>query len=319
MKDFTEGMQTKIEQRYIRLSNCNHVTWKQTVQVSRNWILQQRELNSILLEANALEPTLDVESWVATVIRSRGRLSWTHQTEHGLAILSWAILNHIADSDGSNQVLIGLSGESSLDQMILDINETFIKPVFEYLAEHVGETSSTLYALERYIRLIEWFDREELAKSFEADTGKGEEIYNKHMRRFLFTEGLEMPLSEVASPSGESDALSNLGTEDPLVCELKLFDGIGRGREHVASGLTQALHYALDHGKTVAYLVIINLSGRPLDIPSDSGSKSSPPYLDIAGVRIFLIIVRGIRTAAASKIGKSDPVKWKREDLINGS
>ena len=113
MKDFAEGMQTKVVQRYVRLSSCNRVTWKQTLQVSRNWILQQRELNSILLEARDFEASLDVDTWLATVIQSSGRLAWTHHSQHCLVILSCAILNYIADNAGSNQVLIGL-GESNL-------------------------------------------------------------------------------------------------------------------------------------------------------------------------------------------------------------
>ena len=119
--------------------------------------------------------------------------------------------------------------------------------------------------MSRYVRVIEWFDRDELAAKYELDTGHGEEIYNKHLRRFLFSEGFDMPYTEAASPSGDSDVLSNLESDDPLVCELKLFDNDSRGTRHVASGVHQALQYAQDHGKNTAYLVIVNLSGRPLN------------------------------------------------------
>ena len=57
--------------------------------------------------------------------------------------------------------------------MILDVNETFIRPVFEHLVNGLVRLLQ-LCTIERYVRVIEWFDREELAKSFEADTAAEE-------------------------------------------------------------------------------------------------------------------------------------------------
>lgn len=125
-----------------------------------------------------------------------------------------------------------------------------------------------------------------------------------------------MPIAESSSPSGESDALSDLSGEDPLVCEVKIFDADNRGKLHVATGVNQALQYAQDYGVTVAHLVVINLSGRSLEFPSDGPASIWPPYLELSGVRIFMISARGNRISSASKLGKAEPVVFSREDLV---
>jgi hypothetical protein len=137
------------------------------------------------------------------------------------------------------------------------------------------------------------------------------------LRRFLFTEGINMPFSQTRSASGLSDVLSELDTDDPLVCELKVFDGDARGKRHLASGINQAVQYAQDYGKTAAYLVIINLSGRALELPSDGASDAWPPHVEMAGVRVHLIAVRALPTATASKQGRAAPVVITRGDLID--
>jgi len=47
----------------------------------------------------------------------------------------------------------------------------------------------------------------------------------------------------------------------------------------------------------------INLSGRPLTLPSDDEPKIWPPRITIAGVRVYLTSVRALPTASASKQG----------------
>jgi hypothetical protein len=81
--------------------------------------------------------------------------------------------------------------------------------------------------------------------------------------------------------------------------------------------LHQALQYADDYGKSDAYLVVVNLSGRPIDLPSDGDDKKWPPYLDVAGVRVHLIVVRAKRLESASNLGPAKPVIFSREDFLN--
>jgi hypothetical protein len=173
-----------------------------------------------------------------------------------------------------------------------------------------------LYTLERYVLQIEWFNWERLYTQFQADSRRGEEIYDRHLREFLFGEGFNMPYSQLHSPSGRSDVLSGLESDDPLVCELKVYDSDNRDIAYLATGVTQALQYANDHGKSVAHLVIINLTDRPLQLPSDGPESVKPPYLDLPGVRVYIIQVGGLPRESASKQGKTEPLAVQRAQLV---
>ncbi len=63
--------------------------------------------------------------------------------------------------------------------------------------------------------------------------------------------------------------------------------------------------------------MIINLSGRALQLPSDGAAVAWPPQVEIAGVRVYLIAVRALPTATASKQGRVTPVIVTRADLID--
>jgi len=194
-----------------------------------------------------------------------------------------------------------------------------VEPLFDFLGDRVGAESSVLYVLERYVRRVEWFERHDLYERARVDTRKAEDVYDIDLRRFLFAEGINMPFSQAKSASGLSDVLSDLDTDDPLVCEIKIFDGADRGKRHLASGVNQAIQYATDYGKTVAHLVIINWSGRPLNLPNDGDTKpkSWPPHIDVVGVRVYLISVRALPTVSASKLGKPAPIDISRDDLVD--
>lgn len=306
----------KVVDRYQRLLNSNHSSWCNKIKVTRDWLKDQRSITAILDEAVRREPTLDVDGWVDQAVQSRGHIQWTNITEHGQAVLSWRMLDVLADAGDNAGLHFALSGKTNTDEMVFVVMENVLRPFFEYVVEHLQESSTVLHILARYIRIVEWFDRDELESQFNAEPSKGEEIYSKHLRRFLFTEGLEMPIAESSSPSGESDALNELSGEDPLVCEVKIFDANNRGKVHVATGVNQALQYAQDYGVTVAHLVVVNLSGRTLEFSSDGPSSTWPPYLELGGVRIFLISARGNRISSASKLGKAGPIVFSREDLI---
>jgi len=211
---------------------------------------------------------------------------------------------------------LGVRG-SGLNGNWREFAERILQPLFDYLTERIGAESSVLYVLERYVRRLEWFDRQELYARAMANTQKAEEVYDTDLRRFLFSEGVNMPFSQAKSASGLSDVLSGMETDDPLVCELKIFDGADRGKRQLGSGVNQAVQYASDYGKHTAYLVIINISGRPLSLPSESDSKMWPPDVEVAGVRVHLIAVRALPTVSASKQGKPAPVAITYEDLVN--
>jgi hypothetical protein len=295
------------------------------------WIEQQPTLRALLAEAERAEPGLDPDSLITALREGGGGLGrsfrWPSQTEEGRAVLIWHLMRRIAadDLDGTDGTRIAMtygravssSGSSNINDIWREFTERILRPLFDHLDERIGAESSILYTLERYVRRVEWFERDDLYRRYEADRQNGEEVYNRDLRKFLFSEGINMPFTQAKSASGLSDILTDLDTEDPFIGEVKLFDAVNHRKRELATGMNQAAAYAQDWKKNTGYLIIINLSGRHLELPSDGPKGTWPPYLDLGGIRVYLIAVRALPTATASKQGKPQPVAVTRDDLIN--
>jgi len=192
------------------------------------WIAKQSALVAILTAAERVEPDLNYEEWVKNF--ERRELSWPVQTEEGKAALIWAFMEHMANDDEVDPTLWRLItmtfGGRATDWPRI-MTERLLAPLFDFLSERIGQDSSVLYVLERYVRRVEWFERDSLYDVYRAQTRRGEDVYDRDLRQFLFAEGVNMPFSQAKSASGLSDVLAELDSEDPLVCEVKLFDGDG--------------------------------------------------------------------------------------------
>jgi hypothetical protein len=311
-----QDLQVKLRNRYRALYTADGPRIAREIDLVVAWITAQPALGYILEEARLAETVPSYDEWTPG-LRRRGLWEWPAKTEAGRAIFVWDLLRHVSASDRDIiQFLSVFSSETKYDAMARDFAEQVVRPLFDYLDEQIGEGSSVLYALERYVRQIEWFDQGRLYAEFQANTRQGEEVYDRHLREFLFREGFDMPYSQLRSPSGRSDVLSRLESDDPLVCELKVYDGENRDIGHLASGVTQALQYANDHGKPAAHLVIINLTTRPLRLPSDGPENAYPPYLDLPGARVYLIQVRGLPRESASRQGRTELLILERTQLV---
>jgi hypothetical protein len=138
---------------------------------------------------------------------------------------------------------------------------------------------------------------------------------DRDLRLFLFDQGIDYPFSQPKSASGQVDVVAGVDGDDPLVCEIKLFDAGSYGKPYLAKGLQQAVAYAHDYGKTTAYLVIVNLADQHLDLPSDEPGQW-PPRLEVTGVTVFMVPVRAKPQPSASKRGPLRPVQVARSELI---
>ena len=326
---YQQDLQLSIRDRLRRLLVAGAEDAIHEIRLVTDWIERQPALLAILAEAERAEPGLDPAALVSVFTGGQTGLNrgfrWPTRTEDSRAFIIWQFMRHIAaqdsdETDSANTVYdYGqvVSYSSGPDDVWHDLAERILRPLFDYLSERVGEESSILYVLERYVHLVEWFDRKDLHEQAMQDSRKAEEVYDTHLRRFLFAEGINMPFSQARSASGESDVLTELDTDDPFVGEVKIFDS-SRGKRHLASGVHQAISYASDYGKQVAYLVIINLSGRPLSLPSDGDAKLWPPRITVASTLVYLIAARALPPAAsASKLGKPAPVTITRDDLVD--
>ncbi|SDF30016.1 hypothetical protein SAMN05660662_1783 [Blastococcus aurantiacus] len=315
---YQQDLQVALRDRLRRLMTATYTAYGHEAALVCDWISNQAGLRAILTDIAGAESDVTVDDWEQACGQAQN-LVWRTTTEAGRARLIWEWLKSVAEQDVPihNRPITMISSERNLNAILREVTESVVMPLFDYLGERIGSESSVLYHLERYVRRVEWFDRDDLHERYTANTRQGEKVYDDHLRRFLFDQGLDMPFSQPKSASGLSDVIGELDTDDPLVCEVKVFDADGHDKRGITSGVHQVIHYAQDYGKSTAYLVVVNLSGRALELPTDGTGKQWPPFVDIAGVRVHLIAVRALPTVSASKMGKARPVAITREDLAD--
>jgi hypothetical protein len=322
---YQEDLQVKLRERLRRLVTQDYTQVSHEVRLIVDWINRQPALRAVLAEAALVEPDLDFEAFEQG-LRGGQRLSWTSQSEEGRAVLAWKLMQHIADEeraghgdDAIDPYLFAFNG--NLNDQTRELAERVFAPLFNFLGERIGAESSVLYVLERYVRRVEWFDRDELHRRYREAVAAGhvgEDVYNLDLQRFLFIEGDYITYAKPRSASGEADVIGELDTDDPLVCDGKIFDGDGRGKSYLAKGFNQIIQYAQDHQKNVAYLVVFNITGRPLQFPTDGTPGTPSPYIEMSGIRVYLVAVRALPPqATASKLGKAFPFTLTRDDLVN--
>lgn len=321
---YEQDLQVQLRDRLARLLKIDYDEAAAQVKFTVNWIRKQSALVSILTNAEQAEQGLaaDFESWKQSV--AQGQPAAT-ETEAGRAWLVWKLLEEVADesrtgdTDPVRSYIMGYYRRNSgVTDAVRKLFLRVVAPMFDYLSDQVGQAASMLYLLQRYVRRLEWFERDDLYARYEAASGqKGEEVYDIAFRRFLFDEGVSMPFSQVKSPSGLADAVVDEGDSERFVGEIKLFDGENRRKRELAKGFNQAIQYAQDWGSSTSYLVIVNLSGRTLELPSEGSVDSWPSYLDVGGIRVYMVVARALPRESASKQGKVQPVVVTREDLLD--
>jgi hypothetical protein len=141
-------------------------------------------------------------------------------------------------------------------------------------------------------RRVEWFEAGELYSLYEQDTAHGEDLLDRHLRRYLLDQGTDFPFSQPRSPSGEVDVAAALGSDDPLSLEVKLFlPDAAKDKAYVRQGFSQAYRYASDYGLPVGYLLAFNLTPRALVFEAEEKRPGSPPAIHVGDKTIFLIAV----------------------------
>ena len=132
-------------------------------------------------------------------------------------------------------------------------------PLVNFLHDQIDDAGNVLYLIERFKLRAEWFKRDELYNLYQAHTSVGETGLDRELRAGLFEGGIDYPFSQPLSPSGKADVVVLLGSDDPLVLEVKVFDPErGKGNRQLQQGFHQVLRYADDYNQSLGYLVIFN-------------------------------------------------------------
>lgn len=314
--NYQRDLQVRLQERYRRLYKAELRLYKHEAGYLINFIRSTPALRYLIEDVERSEPDIDPATWVSEHFGWR-QAEWP-ATEAGRSKVAWHLLQQWAEHEDA-AAMFGHSLDSSQNNLAVGARtatEAVVEPLIEYLQERIGEASDVLYLLERYVRRVEWFEQGRLHAAYEANPSSGEHTYDTDLRQFLFEQGIDYPFSQPRSASGQSDVVAGLDGDDPLVCEVKLYDAASYGKSYIAKGVQQAVAYARDYGKTTAYLVVVNRSVKHLRFPTDGDTKEWPPRIDVGGVTVFLIQVRALPQPSASKRGAAEVVPLSKDDLL---
>jgi len=312
---YREALQVQLQERYRRLYKAASGAFHSEVGYFETFIRSTPALSAIVARLEVGEPDIDPDSWVAE--HCTWQVFEMPPTEDGRAKVSWHLIQQWKE-DRHSAAMFGhnISRENDLEAGCRTATEQIIEPFVEYLQRALGTASDLLYLLERYVRRLEWFEKERLWGSYLADTSRGEALYDSDLRRFLFDQGVDFPFSQPKSASGQADVI-DLARDEPLVCEIKLFDGDRYSKSYIAKGFRQALQYARDYGQTSAFLVIVDLSELDLRLPTDGAAGDWPPRVESSDVTVYMVRARARLMPSASQQSALRAVTVSKDDLFS--
>jgi len=286
-----------------RKNACIRADYKSAEQFSRhflNFIRTDPVIRSITAELSvvAQQKFSDIEQ----LVDAPNRCLRLPDTEDDCAAYYLRALEVFADpsSQFPEFSMVFYSSGGGFQDMCNDFFGQVLVPLYSYIDERIDDGDLMLYTLSRYQRECIWFEAALLTKlAEEADSRKVEEVLDKHLRTWLFKDGIDYPFSTPKSPSGRADVIVWQG-EEPLAIEVKVYDGKNRDLGHVSQGLWQAQRYAHDYGKPFGYLVVFNTSSHLLAF--ESIGKDGPPCVPVGGLNVFTIVINvGPERESASK------------------
>ena len=172
-----KNLPSQIAERYQRLERADHGDVAQELRMFHTWASGQPLLHSILEEAAREEPDLDFKTFISRFRSHRG-FGWTNSTESGRATLIWKwielVLEEVEASGRPDSLVLrwgsGVSFANDINRQWRDLSARVLLPLFEYFLDRISDASNTIYVLERYVRRVEWFERERLHAEAIVDT-----------------------------------------------------------------------------------------------------------------------------------------------------
>ena len=289
---YLRDLRVKIQDRRNRLYRNGYRTYPAELQYLLQFLDANPYTRSLLTALNE-SSSIDFEQWV------NDHSGWGEfefpDSEDGRAKVCYGIIRRCNAGDAGDWQgwLQTFSSERRFDDQLRDFTEAVVDPLLNFLYDQIDDAGNVLYLIERFKLRAEWFRREELYNLYKARTQVGEASLDKELRAGLFEGGIDYPFSQPLSPSGKADVVALLGSEDPLVLEVKVFDPErGKDKRQLRQGFHQVLRYADDYNQRLGYLVIFNCSDMQLVISHEESSEAEfPPRINYAGKTVFVISI----------------------------
>lgn len=298
----------------VQSASPNH--FGQQVHYFMNWINLNLILRNVLNQLINKYPYSDIELHsIEKKLQSRETLMFEHEDME--VAFAHLFLNYLIKNVGYNKLkeILIFQGKDGKDTQ-RRITEMLLLPQIHYLKEELAGHSSVIYLLERYKFRCEWFTKHLLINSYDSAVSSFEQIFEDDLRQFLFDQGIDYPFSTPKSPSGRTDIIGNINTNDPLVIEIKIIDKTrGYGKNRLKSGFSQVLKYANDFNKNVGYLVVFNIDDSELNFTFSNPMTSFFPYLNFNNKIFYFVVINCSNGKTASKIGKIEALSISDVDL----
>lgn len=280
---YEHDLRVRLRERGNRLARAGHRSFENDLRLFVGWLESESYLRALLSEIEAADITL--EGWKRSGGLGRHRLNFP-DSEIERAKMCLEICRE-GDATGYGHAV---SASGNLNDMVEAYVDTFVTRLVEYLEDRIDEGSAILGTLHRYKRRVEWFHRGRLYEAYQADTRRGETNLDADLREYLLDQGVPFPFSQVGSPSGQSDVVAGLETEDPLALEVKLFlPEASKDEGYVRQGFSQAWRYANDYGLPAGYLLVFNLTPHQLVFETGDGRPGWPASIRLGDRTIFLV------------------------------
>ncbi len=318
---YLRNLRVRLQERRNRLYKTRFTIYDAELRYLLQFLDENPYIRS-LLAVLGVSTSVDSEQW-ATELSDMREVQFP-QTEEGRAKVCYGILKRcVVDEHDDNTLGWAqlFSSERTFDAILRDFTEAVVDPLINFLHDQIDDEGNILYLIERFKLNAEWFRRKELYLLYQGDTSVGETSLDQELRASLFEGGVDYPFSQPSSPSGKADIVALLGSDDPLVLEIKVFDpDHSRGKSHLRQGFHQVLRYANDYNQSLGYLVIFNCSDRQLAISSEEASGGEGPPRISYGGKTFFVIPIDIHpaTASASREKPASRLVIAYKELVDG-
>ena len=312
-------LRVRLQDRKNRLYKAPYSQYETELRFFLQFLTDDSYINGLLRTLDA-DTTVDFATW--TESRAAPHEVRFPNSESARAKVCYEILKPCANDPEENQTLewgMLFSSETRFVDILNDLTEAVVDPLVNFLHDRIDDSSSVLHLIERFKVKSEWFSRDELFRVYEQDTSVGEATLDQRLREALFDGGIDYPFSQPRGPSGDADIVALLGSDDPLVLEVKVFDpDRGRGKRNMQQGLHQVLRYSDDYNQPVGYLVVFNCSDGQLAFQAWPDGEFAVPARVSHGGKTFFVISIDIRPdrPSASRDRPATRTQIRYEELV---
>ncbi|GAJ41787.1 MULTISPECIES: hypothetical protein [Anoxybacillaceae] len=317
MNPVLENIKFKLSNRANSVLYAREENFYSEIKIFLDFIKSNSLLSAIIHEIEKLN--FDIESYLKGDERRHRRfIEYPNDYIQKIA-LCYSLMKLFSENKLSvlDTLFLNITPSRSIDDRCRVIAQQYFKPLYEYICEQIEDGSTILYLLLRYKHRTEWFHKDRLFSIYESDTKRGEENLTLDLQEYLHNQGIDYPFSTPHSPSGRSDLVGLIETNDPMVLEVKLFNlEKGYDKAYIRKGLVQAYRYAIDYGKPTGYLLIYNLDKR--DLSFEKNDDSPIKSVKLGDKEIYIIVVNLYSDGkSASEIKKPLPYIIDDTYLLN--